>query len=38
MSNLDKYKKSFVDTFSIDEKKLNNLKYNDITEWILLGI
>ncbi len=37
MSNLDKYKKSFVDTFSIDEKKLNNLKYNDITEWDSIG-
>ena len=37
MSNLDKYKKSFVDTFSIDEKKLNDLKYNDITEWDSIG-
>lgn len=37
MSNLNKYKKSFIDTFSIDENKLNNLKYNDITEWDSIG-
>jgi acyl carrier protein len=39
MSNLKKYQKVFVSTFSIDEKKtqVNNLKYQDIQEWDSIG-
>ena len=38
MSNLDKYKKVFIDSLSIDEKKLQeNLKFNDIPEWDSIG-
>ncbi|WP_262590244.1 acyl carrier protein [Candidatus Pelagibacter communis] len=38
MSNLKKYNQSFTDTFSLnDEKKLNDLKYNEIDEWDSIG-
>ena len=39
MSNLKKYQKVFVSTFSIDEKKtqVNTLKYQDIQEWDSIG-
>ena len=38
MSNLDKYKKVFIDSLSIDEKKLQgNLKFNEIPEWDSIG-
>ena len=37
MSNLDRYKKIFVETFEIDEKVLNDLKYQDIEQWDSLG-
>ncbi len=39
MSNLKKYQKIFVDTFTIDEKKtkLASLKYQDIQEWDSIG-
>ena len=37
MSNLDKYNKSFVDTFSIKKEKLKKLKYNTIPKWDSIG-
>ena len=37
MSNLVRYKKIFVETFEIDEKVLNDLKYQDIEQWDSLG-
>ena len=37
MSNLDRYKKAFIDCFEIEEKLLNDLKYQDIEQWDSLG-
>ena len=37
MTNLDKYKKIFTETFSMDETKSENLEYNKITEWDSIG-
>tara|TARA_B100001029_G_C14808985_1_gene311289 strand:- start:189 stop:425 length:237 start_codon:yes stop_codon:yes gene_type:complete len=37
MSNKDKYEKSFIETFSIEEKDLSNLEYNAIPEWDSIG-
>ena len=34
MSNIEKYKKTFIESLSIDSKDLSeNFKYNDIPEW-----
>ena len=37
MSNLERYKKVFIDSFEIEEDKLNDLKYQDIEQWDSLG-
>ena len=38
MSNLEKYRKVFSKSLSIDENKVkNDLKYNDIPEWDSIG-
>lgn len=37
MSNLDRYKKVFIDSFEIEEEILNELKYQDIEQWDSLG-
>ena len=37
MNSLEKYKKIFMDTFSIDNTKLEGLEYNKITEWDSIG-
>lgn len=37
MTNIDKYKKIFIETFEIDEAKLNGLQYQDIKEWDSVG-
>ena len=38
MSNIDKYKKSFINALEIEESQLtDDLKYNDITEWDSIG-
>ena len=38
MNNLDKYNKAFIDSLSIDEKKLHqDLKFNEIPEWDSIG-
>ena len=37
MSNLDRYKKVFIESFEIGEEVLDNLKYQDIEQWDSLG-
>ena len=37
MSNLEKYSKVFVKTFSINKLKLNKLKYQSISQWDSVG-
>lgn len=37
MSNIEKYKQAFVDTFGIEAEKLDGLKYQDINEWDSVG-
>jgi len=37
MNNIEKYNKSFEETFSITPDKLEDLKYNDIPEWDSIG-
>tara|TARA_B100000579_G_scaffold414470_1_gene408136 strand:+ start:569 stop:808 length:240 start_codon:yes stop_codon:yes gene_type:complete len=38
MSNIQKYKETFIKSLSIDEKKFNeNIKYNEIDEWDSIG-
>ena len=37
MTNIDKYSKVFVKTFSIDKSKLKKLKYQSITQWDSVG-
>ena len=35
--NLGKYKKAFANTLDVSEKKLSNLKYNQIESWDSIG-
>ncbi len=38
MSNTEKYKKTFLESLSLDQKNLSEeLKYNDIPEWDSIG-
>ena len=38
MSNLDKYKQCFMNSFTLDENALkNNIEYNSIPEWDSIG-
>tara|TARA_B100000029_G_scaffold506821_1_gene590290 strand:+ start:2082 stop:2318 length:237 start_codon:yes stop_codon:yes gene_type:complete len=37
MDNINKYNKAFVNTFSIEEKILNDLEYNKIDSWDSIG-
>lgn len=37
MSNLEKYKNVFIETFEITEEQLENLKYQDIAAWDSVG-
>ena len=37
MSNLEKYSKVFVKTFSVNKLKLNKLKYQSISQWDSVG-
>ena len=38
MSNLNKYNTAFVEAFSLqDDKKLKELKYNEIEQWDSIG-
>ena len=35
--NLDKYDKTFIETFGLDKKMLTQLKYQDVKEWDSVG-
>ena len=38
MDNLDKYKKTFIESLSIDKSAFSeNLKYNEVPEWDSIG-
>ena len=37
MSNLEKYKKAFTETFEISEEQTPGLKYQDIQAWDSVG-
>ena len=37
MSNLKKYDKVFMDSFSVKKEKLSNLKYSKIVSWDSVG-
>jgi len=38
MENFEKYKKTFIESLSIDEKKFKeSIKYNEIPEWDSIG-
>ena len=37
MSNLDRYKKVFIESFEIEEEILKDLKYQYIEQWDSLG-
>jgi acyl carrier protein len=37
MSNLEKYKNAFMETFEIEESALVGLKYQDVTLWDSVG-
>ncbi len=37
MSNIKKYKKVFIESFSIKEDLLNTLEFNSIPEWDSIG-
>jgi acyl carrier protein len=37
MSNLEKYNKTFCDTFEITEDNLSDLKYQDVALWDSVG-
>jgi len=37
MTNTEKYKKVFIDSFGVDEESLLELKYQDINEWDSVG-
>ena len=37
MTNLDKYKSSFTETFNVENKDLDSLKYQAIDDWDSVG-
>lgn len=37
MTNLEKYKKVFVETFEVEEEKVESLEYQAIPEWDSVG-
>lgn len=37
MSNLDKYSKIFIKTFSVEKTKLKKLKYQSVPQWDSVG-
>ena len=37
MSNFEKYKQAFVETFAVDESKVEGLAYQEITAWDSVG-
>ena len=37
MSNVEKYDKAFIESFSIEKKALKDLEYNKIDQWDSIG-
>ena len=37
MKNIEKYKKVFTDSLSLNDQNIENLKYNEIPEWDSIG-
>ncbi len=37
MTNLDKYNKVFIKSFSVDKSKLKKLKYESVPQWDSVG-
>jgi acyl carrier protein len=37
LTNLDKYNKIFIKTFSVDKSKLKKLKYESVSQWDSVG-
>ena len=37
MSNMERYKKVFIETFSVSEDQVESLKYESIDEWDSIG-
>ncbi len=37
MTNVEKYNKTFMESFNIEEDKLKGLKYQDIVDWDSVG-
>ena len=37
MSNVEKYDKAFIESFSIEKKALKDLEYNKIEQWDSIG-
>lgn len=37
MKNIEKYKKVFSESLSLDNQNIENLKYNEIPEWDSIG-
>ena len=37
MKNIEKYKKIFIESLSVDNQNIENLKYNEIPEWDSIG-
>ena len=37
MTNIDKYKQAFIESFNVDESQLSTLNYQDNSEWDSVG-
>ena len=37
MTNIDKYKQAFIESFNVDESQLFTLNYQDISNWDSVG-
>ena len=37
MSNVEKYNKAFIESFDVEEKQLEDLKYQDVPAWDSVG-
>jgi acyl carrier protein len=37
MTNLEKYENAFIETFSVEKKRLSGLEYQSITAWDSVG-
>ena len=37
MSNLEKYKKAFIENFNVEENQLDDLEYQSVADWDSIG-